>query len=92
MVPFNVCNLLCHLYWTAFQELRTFMWYQSFPIDEDINLMTLMIDNGMLHEIIPFPQQARDNNWSNEQRHVPEYRPYYARRATMVLIWMISLV
>jgi hypothetical protein len=42
-----------------------------------------MIDNGMLHEIIPFPQQALENNWTNEQRHVPEYRPYYARKATM---------
>jgi hypothetical protein len=83
MVPFNVRNHLCHSDWTAFQGLRTSMWYQRFPINEDVNLMTLMIDNGMLHEILPFPQPARDNSWTNEQRHVPSYRPYYARRATM---------
>ena len=83
MVPFNVRNHLCHSDWTAFQGLRTSMWYQRFPINEDINLMTLMIDNGMLHEIIPVPQKARDSNWTNEQRHVLQYRPYYARRATM---------
>ena len=39
-----------------------------------------MIDNGVLHEIIPFPQQPRDNTWTNEQRCVPDYRPYYGRR------------
>ena len=38
-----------------------------------------MIDNGVLHEIIPFPQEPRNNTWTNEQRCVPEYRPYYGR-------------
>ena len=80
MVPLNVRNHLCHSDWTAFQGLRTSMWYQRFPIVEDINLMTLMIDNGVLHEIIPFPQEPRNNTWTNEQRCVPEYRPYYGRR------------
>ena len=57
------------------------MWYQRFPIVEDINLMSLMIDNGVLHEIIPFLQAPRSNTWTNAQRHVPYYRPYYARRS-----------
>ena len=56
------------------------MWYQRFPIVEDINLMTLMIDNGVLHEIIPFPQESRNNTWTNEQKCVPEYRSCYSRR------------
>ena len=73
MVPLHVRNHLGHSDWTAFQELRTSMWYQCFPIPEDINLMTLMIDNGVLHEILPFPQEVRDNRWTNEQRHVPAY-------------------
>ena len=37
----------------------------------------------MLHEILPFPQEVNDNRWTNEHRHVPAYRPYYARRAKM---------
>ena len=40
MVPLNVRNHLWNSDWTAFQELRTSMWYQRFPIVEDINLMT----------------------------------------------------
>ena len=75
MVPLNVRNHLCHSDWTAFQELRTSMWYQRFPIVHDINLMTLMIDNGVLHEIIPFPQAPRNNTLTNEQRCVLYYRP-----------------
>ena len=86
MVPLNVRHHLCHSDWTAFQELRTSMWYQRFPISDDINLMTLMMNNGILHEIIPFPQQPLDNNWTNEQRCVPDYRPYYG----LVLMWMTS--
>jgi len=80
MVPLNVRDYLCHSDWTAFQGLRTSMWYQRFPMSEDINLMTLMIDNGVLHQIIPFPEQPRDNSWFYEQRCVPDYRPYYGRR------------
>ena len=81
MVPLNVRHYLCQSDWTAFQGLRTSMWYQRFPISEDINLITLMIDNGVLHEIIPFPQQPMAYSWTNEQRCVPDYRPYYGRRA-----------
>ena len=68
MVPLNVRDHLTHSDWTNFQALRTSMWYQRFPIAEDINLMTLMIDNGVLHEIIPFPQAPRRNTWTNTQR------------------------
>ena len=39
-----------------------------------------MIDSGVLHEIVPFRQEPRNNIWTNEQRYVPEYRPYYGRR------------
>ena len=67
MVPLNVRNHLCHSDWTAFQGLRTSMWYQRFPIVEDIN--------GVLHEVIPFPQKPRNNTWTNKQRCVPYYRP-----------------
>ena len=62
MVPLNVRHYLCQSDWTDFQGIRTLMWVQRFPISEDINLTTLMLDNGVLHEIIPFPQQPRDNN------------------------------
>ena len=92
MVPLNVRHYLCQSDWTAFQGLCTSMWYQRFTISDDINLMTLMIDNGVLHEIIPFPQQPMDNSWTHKQRCVPVTVHTMVEDQLLVLMWMTSLI
>ena len=52
------------------------LWRTIFPSGYDVDVFTLMPENGILRRLIPDGGPPMPNHWLSRIRHVPYYRTY----------------